>query len=82
MAHKIAELIKRVPEDTVEVKKELAAEIGVHTDTVNRWYNNSEIKIDVNTSLKVLAYFKKYFPELQIEDLFSEESVVTDSGLI
>lgn len=82
MAHKIADLIKKVPEDTVQVKKDLAEEIGVHADTVNRWYNNPETKIDVNTSLKILSFFKKYFPELAIEDLFTVENIATDSGLI
>lgn len=82
MSHKIAEWINKVPDNTIEVKKALAAAISVHSDSVNRWYNNPETKIDVNTSLKILLFFQKYWPELTITDLFNEETIASDEGLV
>jgi hypothetical protein len=82
MAHRIRELINKAPDHTVDVKKGLVAEVGVNRDTVNRWYTNSDIKIDSEKALKILSFFQKYWPEMKLEDLFTEDSIAADHGLV
>jgi hypothetical protein len=81
MAHRIAELINAVPKNTIEVKKELADFIPADLDSVNRWYNNPEIKIQAEKLMRAHEYFKQYWPKLLFEDLFNDESIISTEAL-
>ena len=82
MQHRIEFLLNSLPVNTIEAKKDLAKETGVHIDTVNRWYGNPDVEISSNNLSKILAFFRKFNPKMQYEDLFNNEDTTTDVGLV
>lgn len=81
MHNNIKTLLDSLPINTVDAKKQMAAEVGVDIDTVNRWYKSPEIKINSVTAMKILKFLSKFKPEIRFEDLFQNDDVTTDIGV-
>ena len=71
--HRFRELVQRVPKDREDVIREFIQGGGISQHKVNDWYSLKSLncfrKMTNEDAWVVLAFFQKYFPELELTDV-------------